>query len=170
MSWTDFYQRRDTIDLVLAHAERHPGTGLPFADLAQARQNFDSREDLALALQYKWSQLLLGRLGVVLLDAERDAEVDNLEAVAAAWRHTMTEAPVLRAVLDAYAQDAGPKFLAALAHEQRMVAYAAGLAEFGEPADETARVGSAFLALIRDTPQPTRRRRTPPLVARARAE
>ena len=114
MSWTDFYQRRDAIDLVLAHAKRHPGAGLPFAELAEVREQFGSREELALALQYKWSQLLLGRLGVALLDAERDTEVDNLEAVTSAWRRTAADAPVLRELLDGYVEDAGPEFLAAL--------------------------------------------------------
>lgn len=161
MSWTDFYQRRDAIDLVLAHAKHHPGAGLPFADLAEVRAHFGSREELALALQYKWSQVLLGRLGVALLDAERNAEVDNLEAVTSAWRRAATDAPVLRDLLDGYVEDAGTEFLAALAHEQRMVAYAAGLAEFGEPAAETARVGAAFLALIRGTPIRPQRGRHP---------
>ena len=168
MSWTDFYQRRDAIDLVLAQAERNPGAGLPFADLPAVREQFGSREELALALQYKWSQVLLGRLGVALLDAERNADtdadidtVDNLEAVASAWRRAATDAPVLRELLDGYVEDAGPEFLAALAHEQRMIAYAAGLAEFGEPSAEAARVGAAFLALIRDTPVRPRRRRHP---------
>jgi hypothetical protein len=170
MSWTDFYQRRDTIDLVLARAKRDPGAGLPFTELTEAREQFGSPEQLALALQYKWSQLLLGRLGVALLEAERDTEIDNLEAVTSAWRRTAADAPVLRELLDGYVQDAGPEFLAALAHEQRMVAHAAGLAEFGEPADETASVGSAFLALIRDTPRTPQRRCRLPLVARVRAE
>ena len=161
MSWTDFYQRRDAIDLVLAQAGRARGAGLPFADLPEARERFSSRAELALALQYKWSQLLLGRLGVALLDAEQDAEVDNLEAVASAWRRTAADAPVLRELLDGYVEEAGPEFLAALAAEQRMIAYASGLAEFGEPAQETARVGSAFLALIRDTPNQRQRRCNP---------
>ncbi|HJP79190.1 MAG TPA: hypothetical protein VJ914_33260 [Pseudonocardiaceae bacterium] len=157
MSWTDFYQRRDTIDLVLARARRNPGGGLPFADLTEVRDQFGSCEELALALQYKWSQLLHGTLGVALLDAEKDAGADNLEAVASAWRRAAAEAPVLRELLDGYVEQAGPEFLAALAAEQRMLAYASGLAEFGEPAKETARIGSAFLALIRDTPVPQRR-------------
>lgn len=154
MSWTDFYQRRDAIDLVLARAGRNPGGGLPFADLTDVRDQFGSCEELALALQYKWSQLLHGTLGVALLDAEKDTGADNLEAVASAWRRAAAQAPVLRELLDGYVEQAGPEFLAALAAEQRMLAYASGLAEFGEPAEETARIGSAFLALIRETPTP----------------
>ncbi|HEX3779781.1 MAG TPA: hypothetical protein VHX38_08925 [Pseudonocardiaceae bacterium] len=158
MSWTDFYQRRDAINLVLDQASRNPSTGLSFTDLPMARAQFDSEEQLALALQYKWSQLLLGRIGVALVEAEHDEDADNLEAVAAAWRRAATEAPVLRELLDGYVEDAGPEFQAALAAEQRMVAYAAGLAEPGEAAEQTARVGSAFLALIRGrSARPTRR-------------
>jgi hypothetical protein len=158
MSWTDFYQRRDAIDLVLRQARRNPGAGLPFAELPEIHGLFDSPEELALALHYKWSQLLLGRLGVALLDTERNADADALEAVTSAWRRTAAEAPALRELLDGYVSDAGPRFRAALAAEQRMIAYASGLAEFGEPAAQTARVGSAFLALIRDTPNQQRRR------------
>lgn len=166
MSWTEFYQRRDAIDLVLTQARRDSGAGLPFAELPEVRSQFGSREELALALQYKWSQLLLGRLGVTLLDAERNAEatnaeVDSLEAVTSAWRRTAADAPVLRELLDGYVADAGPEFRAALAAEQRMIAYASGLAEFGEPPADTARVGSAFLSLIRHTPNQERRRRNP---------
>lgn len=159
MSWTDFYQRRDAIDLVLAQARRNPGGGLPFAEITEVRDQFGSCEELALALQYKWSQLLHGRLAVALIDAERDADADNLEAVASAWRRAAADAPILRELLDGYVEQAGPEFLAALAAEQRMLAYAAGLAEFGEPAEEVARVGAAFLALIRDTPSQQRRGR-----------
>ncbi len=161
MSWTGFYQRKDAIELVLAQARRNKGAWLPFDDLPEVRAQFGSREELALALQYKWSQLLFGRLGVALLDAEHNAEIDNvdsLEAVTSAWRRTATDAPELRELLDDYVEHAGPEFRAALANEQRMLAYASGLAEFGEPTEKTARVGSAFLALIRQVPDQRRPR------------
>jgi hypothetical protein len=166
MSWTDFYQRRDAINLVLDQARRNPGVGLPFDELPTVRALFGSEEELALALQYKWSQLLLGRVGVALVEAEHDEDADNLETVATAWRRAAAEAPVLRDLLEGYVEkagheEAGPAFLAALAAEQRMVAYAAGLAEPGESAAQTARVGSAFLALIRGGSTRPARRRNP---------
>jgi hypothetical protein len=161
MSWTDFYQRRDAINLVLAQASRNPGAGLSCTELPTVRAQFGSTEELALALQYKWSQLLLGRIGVALVEAERDEDADNLEAVVAAWRRAAAEAPVLRELLDSYVDDAGPDFRAALAAEARTVAYAAGLAEPGDAADDTARVGAAFLALIRGRTTPPARRRNP---------
>jgi hypothetical protein len=161
MSWTDFYQRRDAINLVLDQARRNPGVGLPFDELPTVRAQFGSEEELALALQYKWSQLLLGRVGVAFVEAEHDKDADNLETVATALRRAAAEAPVLRDLLESYAEKAGHAFLAALAAEQRMVAYAAGLAEPGESAEQTARVGAAFLALIRGGSTRPARRRNP---------
>lgn len=163
MSWADYYERRDAIDLVLAHAERHPGTGLPFDGLDAVRAVFADREELALALQYKWSQVLMGRLGVALAQAEQTPDVDHVEAVAAAWRTAARKQPALRDLLDTHAADAaaGQAFHEAQRAEQRMIAYAAGLAEVGEPAEESARIGAAFLALVRGTPARPTRRRTP---------
>lgn len=158
MSWTDFYQRRDAIDQVLRQAGRNPGRGLPFAELPEVTKHFASKEDLALALQYKWSQLLLGRIGVALADAEKSPDVDHVAAVAAAWRRTAADNPVLRELLDDYVGEAGETFLASVRAEQRMVALAAGLAEDGESPDEIARIGAAFLALVRGRAERTRRR------------
>jgi hypothetical protein len=164
MSWADYYERRDAIDLVLEHAARHRDAGLPFAELDSVRSVFTDREELALALQYKWSQALMGRVTVALVDAEKTPDVDHVEAVAAAWRTTARQQQTLREVLDAYAADpdASQEFLAALRAEQRMVAFAAGLAEVGESDAEAARIGAAFMALVRGTPrQRTARHRTP---------
>lgn len=150
MSWDDYYRRRDAINEVLAHeaAELPDGVRGVFAD----------REELALALQYKWSQALFGRVTVALSDAERTEDIDHVEAVAAAWRTTAARQPALRTLLDSYLADAGPEFRAAVHAEQRMIAHAAGLADAGEPAEETARIGAAFIALVRETPkQPIRR-------------
>jgi hypothetical protein len=153
MSWEDFYRRRDAIALVLAHARHHKGTGLPFDDIEAVRSTFADREELALALQYKWSQLLMGRIAVALADAGRTEDVDHVEAIATAWRTTASSHPELRDLLDAYLPDGGEVFQTCLRAEQRMVALAAGLAEPGEPADAAARIGAAFLALIRTAPR-----------------
>ena len=159
MSWTDFYRRRDAIDQVLAHARRHDDAGLPFEELPAVRAVFGSRAELALALQYKWSQALTGRVSVALADAERAPDVDHVEAVANAWRATARANPVLRRLLDEHEPD--DEFRAAVRAEQRMLAYAAGLADVTEPAGEAARVGAAFLALIRGTPDHTPRHANP---------
>jgi hypothetical protein len=162
MSWHDFYQRRDALDAVLEHAGRHPGVGLPFDESSSVRAVFADRESLALALQYKWSQVLMGHLGVALSDAEDTEDIDHVAAVAAAWRRAAREQPALRDLLDTHAQQAGPEFRRARHAEQRMLAYAAGLAETGDPADETARVGAAFLALVRAPgTRPVTRRTSP---------
>lgn len=160
MSWADFYRRRDAIDQVLAHARRHQTARLPFDELAAARV-FDSRDELALALQYRWSCLLTGRLAVALADAGRTQDADHVDAVAAAWRTTARQHPELRRLLDNHAKVGDAESRAALRAEQRMVAHAAGLADADEPADETARIGAAFLMLVRGTPDRPMRRANP---------
>jgi hypothetical protein len=160
MSWTDFYQRRDAIDEVLRQAGQDVRGELPYEGLPQVTAQFASREDLALALQYKWSQLLLGRITVALNDAEHSPDVDHVEAVSAAYRKAVADNPVLRELLDNYTAKAGPEFLASARAEQRMVALAAGLAEYGEAEEEIARVGAAFVALVRGSTQRSRGRRT----------
>jgi hypothetical protein len=157
MGWTSYYQRRDAIDQVLTHAGQHPGAGLPVAVPAV----FADRESLALALQYKWSQVLMGHIAAALVDADHD--IDQVEAVATAWRTAARQQPALRDLLDGYTAEAGEEFHRALRAEQRMVAFAAGLAEPGEPATETARIGAAFLGLVRGTPRQPINRRTNPV-------
>lgn len=158
MSWEDFYRRRDAIDAVRAYARKHDTTTLPFDEIDDVPAVFADRDELALALQYKWSQALQGRVTVALSDAERAQDTDHVEAVAAAWRTTAARLPELRTLLDRHLPDANRDFRAAVAAEQRMIAHAAGLAEIGEPADETARIGAAFIGLVRTTPkQPIRR-------------
>jgi hypothetical protein len=153
MGWADHYRRRDAIELVLAT----DGDRLPYADLESVRAAFPSREDLALALRYRWTQALTGRLDVALTEAERSADVDHVGAVAAAWRATARQQPALRRLLDGYTPEAGERFRRSVRAEQRMVALAAGLAGPDEPGDEAARVGAAFLALVREgSARPTR--------------
>lgn len=106
MGWADHYRRRDAIELVLATE----GDRLPYAELDSVRAAFPSREDLALALQYRWTRALAGRLDVALLDAARFADVDHVGAVAAAWRATARRHPALRRLLDSYRAEAGPRF------------------------------------------------------------
>lgn len=161
MSWTDFYRRRDAIDQVLAWAEQHRGAGLPYEVLPEVTEVFDDRAELALALQYKWSQVLQGRVSAALNDAERTPDIDHVDAVAAAYRTAAATRPVLRELLEAHAGHCDATFREALRAEQRMLAYAAGLAEPDEPADETARIGAAFTALVRSGPGATARRRNP---------
>ena len=161
MGWQDFYQRRDAIDMVLAHAGRHPGAGLPLNELPEVQAVFADRESLALALQYKWSQALMGRIAVALTDADQTEDIDQVVAVATAWRLAARQQPALRDLLDTHTSDAGDEFRGAVRAEQRMLAFAAGLAEPSEPADETARIGAAFQALIRAPRQPIARSTNP---------
>jgi len=161
MGWTNYYQRRDAIDLVLAHAGQHPGAGLPMHE-KPVQAAFADRESLALALQYKWSQILMGHIAAALVEADHTPDIDQVEAVAAAWRTAARQQPALRDLLDGYTPEAGKQFRDALKAEQRMVAFAAGLADPAEPATDTARIGAAFLALVRGTPrQPVNSRTNP---------
>jgi hypothetical protein len=158
MSWTDFYRRRDAIELVLAEARKNQGAGLPFDELPAVTEIFTDRAELALALQYKWSQILLGRIAAAQLEAGQNPRIDNVEVVAIAWRTATTLHPELRTLLDEHAAEAGEVFRAEQRAEQRMLALAAGLAEAGEPTGQITRIGAAFLALIRSgAPRPARR-------------
>lgn len=148
MSWGDYYQRRDAIDLVLTRAR---ATGLPLDEI-DVPPVFASRDELALALQYKWSQLLTGHVTVALTDAEHTPDIDQVEAVATAWRTTAGQHPGLRALLDSHVAGPDSTFHETQRNEQRMLALAAGLADVSDPADETTRIGAAFLGLVRGTP------------------
>ncbi|GAA2799194.1 hypothetical protein [Saccharopolyspora taberi] len=150
MSWNDFYQRQHAIQAVLDHAEAHPGDRLDPQAVPRARAVFADTDDLVPALQHKWLQLITGRIGVALSEVEDDPHGDRVEAVTAAWRTTATRNPVLRAVLDKHLDEPGLR--GALEREQRLLALATGLADHTEPADDIARVGAAFLRLLRGTP------------------
>ncbi|MGX7826951.1 hypothetical protein ACTG9Q_17835 [Actinokineospora sp. 24-640] len=158
MGWTDFYRRRDALDAVLELARHDPEGPLPLPEKAAAE--FADRGEALLALHYRWSVRLTGRVGLAQLEAERDPGIDLVEAVAAAWRATAAENPVLRRVLDANADSA---LTAAIAGEQRMLALAAGLAGPAEPRAEISRVGAAFLTLIRSAPPKQVQRRGNPV-------
>ncbi|WP_447009704.1 hypothetical protein [Saccharothrix hoggarensis] len=147
MSWTDYYRRRDALDAVLRAAAGNPAAPLTFD-----RDLFATEDDLLLALHYRWMRQLTGRLGTAL----EDSDDDRVETVTRTWRALAAEQPVLRAVLDAHLTV--PE---ALEREQRLLALTAGLADLSEPGEDVARVGAAFLGLIRTGPAavvPGRRR------------
>lgn len=152
MSWNDFYRRRDVIDATLRLARRDPDGTLPFDKVPHAAEVFSGPDELLQALQYKWTQLLTGRIGLALSAAEHSPSVDRVEAVASAWQQTAAEHEVLRRVLDAHATTT---LSGATAREQRMLALAAGLAEMTEPAEVIERIGSAFAVLLRGNTTPT---------------
>lgn len=137
MSWDDFYRRRDALDAVLSRAAHDPVTPPTFDP-----ELFADLDELLGALQHRWMRQLTGHLGVAL----GDERADRVETVIRVWREQARDHAVLRAVLDHHLTD-GP------AHEQelRLLALTSGLAELTEPNAEIARVGSAFLDLIRTT-------------------
>jgi hypothetical protein len=166
MSWEDFYRRRDALDAAVRLAGRDPEGQLPFTQIPNATEVFSGPAELLLALHYRWTMKLTGRLGMAVADAERDPSIDRVDAVMAAWRETAGEFPVLRRLLDAHADDHDGALRPAMAGEHRMLALAAGLADVGEDAEEVTRIGQALLALIRTSPEPEpvprqQRRRNP---------
>ncbi|MFC0437322.1 hypothetical protein [Kutzneria buriramensis] len=144
MSWNDYYRRRDVIDAVLAH----PGAiGETFTQVPDAAAVFADTDELLLALDHKWTQQLTARIGLALSEIDRpDTEGDRVDAVSAAWRRAVAENPALRRILD---ENSGGVLADATAREHRMLALAAGLAEFTEPNEVLERVGGAFAALLR---------------------
>ena len=139
MSWNDYYRRRDVIDAVLA------STGTiedAFTQAPDAAAVFAGTDELLLALDHKWTQQLTARIGLALSDTEGD----RVDAVSAAWRRAVADSPTLRRLLD---ENSNGVLADAAAREHRMLALAAGLAEFTEPNEVLERVGGAFAALLR---------------------
>lgn len=159
MSWNDFHRRREAMNAALAQAERDPDGPLPFEDIPQVTAEFADPEELLLAMQHKWTQLLTGKVGVALDEAEHDPHVDGVEAVVNSWRELAEQEPVLRRVLDRHGATAGDAMREAVEREQRLLALASGLAEPFEETAEVTRTGAAFAALLRSTPAPSTARR-----------
>ncbi|MEU3271837.1 hypothetical protein ABZ639_13385 [Saccharomonospora sp. NPDC006951] len=162
MSWEDFYRRRDLIDAVLDAAKS--GTAEPpWRAVPAAVREFGGEEQLLLALQYKWSQALGGRLRAEDSGPEDAGDVrgggdrDQIDAVARAWLAAARDNATLRELLDA-AMTTSPALRAAGDAELRMLAIAAGLAEPGEPDAEVTEVGNAFVALLRGRSRHARQR------------
>ncbi|MDA3626875.1 hypothetical protein OU415_15625 [Saccharopolyspora sp. WRP15-2] len=150
MSWNDFHQRQSAIATVLGNARQNPDQAL---DLVPAP--FTDTTELLRALQYKWTQQLTGRIDVALAETDDAADGDRIQAVTEAWRRTAEANPALRDLLDRH--QANPVLRHDAAREHRMLALATGLAEPAEPDAEIARVGKAFLQLIRATPTESRK-------------
>lgn len=159
MTWNDFYQRQHAVQQVLEHAREHGAEAATLENVPQARAAFSDSEELLNALQYKWSQLLLGRIGLALTDAETDPHGDRVQAVTTAWRQTAAANPTLRAILDHHPATPEAPMRDALEREQRLLALASGLAESHEPTHDIARVGSAFRRLLQMAPAEEPRRR-----------
>ncbi|MFF4601002.1 hypothetical protein [Amycolatopsis sp. NPDC001319] len=151
MSWTDFYRRREILEAAVRHAQRTPGEPFVLTEIPGAIDVFGCEENLLLALQYKWTQVLGGHLRAELADPEdaaADGVGDQVDTVARAWRRAQSEHETLRAVLDG-ALTRHPSLVNLHEGELRMLALTAGLAEPGEPVEELTRVGYAFDSLVR---------------------
>ncbi|WP_328644251.1 hypothetical protein OHS58_25710 [Amycolatopsis sp. NBC_00348] len=149
MSWTDFYRRQEILEATVRQAGRNPGAPLPLDEVPGAEDHFGCEENVLAALQYKWTQVLAGRLRTEVTDPDdADGFGDHVDAVTRAWRATVDEHETLRAVLDG-----GLERHASLRRmhegELRMLAVTSGLADPREPADEITKVGHTLEALLR---------------------
>ncbi|GAB3281636.1 hypothetical protein [Parasphingorhabdus pacifica] len=152
MTWNDFYQRQNAIQAALDHARENGADALTAETPAPVRQVFSDSAELLGALHHKWTQLLTGRIGVALSDAETEPHGDRVQAVTTAWRRTASENPSLREVLDHHAAAPSSPLHDALEREQRLLALAAGLVEHHESTEEITRVGAAFRRLLQVSP------------------
>jgi hypothetical protein len=161
MSWTDFYRRQEILEATVRQAGRDPGAPLPLDEVPGAEEHFGCEENVFAALQYKWTQVLAGRLRTEVTDPDdADGLGDHVDAVTRAWRATVEEHETLRAVLDS-----GLERYASVRRmhegELRMLAVTSGLADPREPADEIVKVGHTLEALLRTSHQESHRPRRP---------
>jgi hypothetical protein len=108
MSWEDHARRRAAIKSVLAYAQAHPAAGLPYEQVPEARQQFGSRRELLLALQYEWTQALWARIDLLSLESRDGALLDARKLGERAYAESAQRHPVLRALLDACRHELGP--------------------------------------------------------------
>ena len=107
MSWDDHARRRAAIKAVLAYAQSHPAAGLPYEQVAEAREQFRSRRELLLALQYDWTQALWARIDLLSLASKDGALLDARKLGEQAYAECAQRNPVLRALLDAGRDELG---------------------------------------------------------------
>ncbi|EIE98066.1 hypothetical protein [Saccharomonospora glauca] len=166
MGWSDFHRRRDIMDKALAAAMRDKEARIPFDRIEGAREFFDTEEDLLLALQHRWQQILTGHLRAEVAgpeDAstvpggESDEHHDHVDAVSRAWRRAVRNHPELDTVLSANSERF-PALRRAREAELRLLAVTSGLAEPHEPEDEVTDVGATLVALLRYRDTPVRAR------------
>lgn len=158
MGWDDFYRRRDAIDAVLATAGRRRDGALPYEELPEAREVFQSKDELLSALQYKWRQTLNGQIDSAIAEADDDPSLDRFDIVRDAWVAASKRAPVLRAILDANTDH--PAISQQLAAERGKLAHLAGLTSAGDTTEDAAHLGATFIELVH-AGQSNRTRRGP---------
>ncbi|WP_020670019.1 hypothetical protein [Amycolatopsis nigrescens] len=154
MGWPEFHRRQDIIQAVLRQARRGPRDPLPFAGVPGAVEMFGTEQDLLLALQHKWGQLLGGYLRAAVGDhvgGDADENADLVGEVSRAWQAASREHETLRAVLDAH-HERFPVVAEQRRAELRLLVTTAGLADPEEPVELVTRVGAVFDTLLRQRP------------------
>lgn len=148
MTWQQFRRRQRAIQSALQYCREHPtATPTPHA-ISDAQGIFADSDELLAALQYRWTQALIGRIELACTEVADQPGADRVDTVVAAWNRTATDNPTLRAVLDGNAESAGPRFAAALRREGRVLALASGLAQAGDTQEAIERLGVALRALF----------------------
>lgn len=152
MTWTTADRRQRAIEAALEHASEHPEHAPDPDRIPSASAVFSTTEQLLVALQYRWTRLLTGKIGFAQAGIEQDPLADKVETVRQAWQEAAEAEPVLRDVLNRHSASFRSDELArALDRERRMLALTSGLADRGEPTAEISRAGTALLRLFRAT-------------------
>jgi hypothetical protein len=141
MGWHEYHRRRAALDQVVAD-----GLTVP--------EGFTDEDEVLPALHHRWSLRLAGRLELATHAAQRDPELDLLDAVGEAWLATVDDNPGLRRLLDEHAGH--PALRPAVRYQQAAIARAAGLTEPTDGPAEQAAIGAAFLVLLATGPRDTR--------------
>lgn len=133
MGWQEYYQRRDALDQVVAAGRLNVPDG------------FTDESEVLLALQYRWTLHLTGRLEM----AEHTGG-DLVDGVRHAWLATASANAPLRRLLDEHIGH--PALRSSVLRQQALLARAAGLVDPQDTFPEQAAVGAAYLALL-DSPR-----------------
>lgn len=125
MTWDAYHRRKSALREVLAVADRHRDDvdAATLLDLVpQAREAFETPDDLLRELQMAWFQQLSGALDRAGAEGPVvEPEVATLDA----WESAALTAPSVRRVLDRAGDDA-PALAVGLDNERRLLAASAG--------------------------------------------
>jgi len=110
MGWQEYYQRRDALDRVVAEGRLSVPDG------------FTDESEVLLALQYRWSLQLTGRLEMAVHTGG-----DLVDGVRHAWLSAASANPPLRRLLDEHLGH--PALRSSVLRQQALLARAAGLVE-----------------------------------------
>ena len=123
MTWDAYNRRKPVLRDVLALADQRRDITVDevFEQIPEAADVFDGPTDLLLDIQMLWFQRLSGQLEMQLSEGTDGPEMTAINA----WMAAAAAMPGARALLDTNLRR--PELAAALAHENRFMAIAAGV-------------------------------------------